>query len=406
MKDYNRREVCRLCEDKNLKKIVNLPHTTIADYFSKKRDLVIEKYPIDLYLCGKCKHVQLADILNPEILFHNEYSYKPSYNEKLRLHFENYVDFVVEESNIIPRNCVDIGSNDGLFLEIVREKTNSQILGIDPAIEPAAEAERRGIKTIVSFFNKETTKYIKENIGKVDWISANNVFAHNDDLAGMLRLISEIIANNGIFTFEISYLLDIFEKGLIGTVFHEHLSYHSIYSLIPFLKKYDLELISVQRVQSQGGALIGIAGKNKSKQNSIVNELLEKEKQCGIDKINGIKDFEIKVNKSKRELQKIIIKEEIDSMVGFGAARSSNLMVEFYGLGKIIEFIVDDNKNKIGKFFPNYGIPINPTAFLKNQTVKYVIILAWIHTEQIIPKIKEINKEIKIITLYPSIEII
>ena len=406
MNKSSKRTLCRLCESDQIIKVIELPETTIGDYFSKTKDEIVVKYPIDLYYCNKCSHVQVIDVINPEILFHNEFTYMPSNNPSLETHFENYIDFVLKEIPN-PKICVDIGSNDGLFLSIINKKTNAQVLGIDPAEGPAQFAISRGVDTVIDFFNNKSFNIVKDKFGSVNWISANNVFAHNDKLIDMLKQIYGLLDDDGIFTFEISYLLDIVEKGLIGTIFHEHLSYHSIYSLSSFFKKYNMSLIDVKRVDTQGGALIGIVRKGIHYSAENVVSLLSKEKEFGLNKIDGIKKLKIRIESDKKKLNDIFKIEGINgNIVAFGAARSSNLLVEYFDIGRHIKYIVDDNPTKKDKYFPNYKIPIVPKTVLEKDKPEYIIILAWIHTKKLTDIIKQISPKSKIITLYPKIDFI
>jgi len=388
-----------------VEKAVQLPQTTIADYFPKNADEIVEKYDIDLYYCSDCQHIQLLDVINPSVLFHENFTYMPGNNPRLTKHFESYVEFVVDYLETNPNSCVDIGSNDGLFLSIVEERTNAKVLGIDPAKAPAEKAQERGVETLIEFFDESTVNTINKKLGKVNWVSANNVFAHSNDLRGMIKNISMLLDDKGVFSFEISYLLDIFEKGLIGTIFHEHLSYHSVHSLIPFLEQYGLNLVDAKRVDSQGGALIGIAQKNSSAgRRKSITDLLDSEIAIGIDSRKGIDNFYKRITEDKRKIQNILKKYPKKKVAAFGAARSSNFLVEFFELGERLEFIVDDNDKKRGGFFPNYGIPILPKETIQEKNPDYVVILAWIHTEKLAEVVKDISPNTKVISLYPKIK--
>ena len=410
MKKINsyKKSTCRLCLSNELIKAVSLPPTVIGDYYITDSDQNPEKFPIDLYYCSQCSHIQLIDVVDPKILFHENFSYMPSKNEKLLKHFNEYADFIDQYAPRNVQNCVDVGSNDGLFLSVLKQKYNCNVLGIDPAKGPAEFATKQGIETWVCFFNELASCKIIEKMGKVDIVSANNVFAHSDDLVNMVNCISKILSDDGVFSFEFSYLTDIVNKGLIGTVFHEHLSYHSLYSIIPFLRRADLELIDVKRVDTQGGAAIGVAKKVKSSERSpVVDKLLDEEKELGIDSLIAINRFRDRINKDKDKVKKIIHNiPKNEKIVAFGASRSANLLIEFFDFGKYFDYIVDDNKEKVNKFVPYYKIPIYPSSILKDKTPDYIVILAWIHTEGLLKLVKGINKNIKVISLYPNIEVI
>ena len=410
MKKINsyKKSTCRLCLSDELIKAVSLPPTVIGDYYMTDSDQNPEKFPIDLYYCSQCSHIQLIDVVDPKILFHENFSYMPSKNEKLQNHFNEYANFIDRYAPKHIQNCVDVGSNDGLFLSVLKKKYGCNVLGVDPAKGPAEFANKQGIETWVCFFNEQISYKIIKKFGKVDFVSANNVFAHTDDLVSMANCISQILSDDGVFSFEFSYLTDIVNKGLIGTVFHEHLSYHSLYSIIPFLRRAGLELVDVKRVNTQGGAAIGVAKKVKfSQRSSVIDELLEEEKKLGVDSLIAINRFRDRINKDRDKVKKIIHNiPKNEKIVAFGASRSANLLIEFFNFGKYFDYIVDDNKEKVNKFVPYYKIPIYPSSILKDRLPNYIVILAWIHTMKLTKIIKELSPDTKIITLYPDVRII
>ncbi|MEI8024428.1 MAG: methyltransferase domain-containing protein, partial [Actinomycetota bacterium] len=249
-----RRTKCRLCESGQLVLSVELPLTTIADHYRATGEKQMPLYPLDIYRCEACGHIQLLDILPPAVLFDAEFTYMPSKNPALIEHFKMYSDLV---ANLLDDHsasvCLDIGSNDGLFLQTLKARFGSEILGIDPAHAPAEHARSQGVETWEEFFSDDSVRRIKDRFKKIDVISANNVFAHNDDLISFATNVVSLMHDGSVFSFEFSYLVDVVEKGLIGTVFHEHVSTHSLLSLIPFLNRCGLDLVDIKRINTQGG---------------------------------------------------------------------------------------------------------------------------------------------------------
>ena len=270
-----RRTKCRLCEFDQLVLAVKLPLTTIADHYRATGEKQMPLYPLDIYRCEVCGHIQLLDILPPAVLFDAEFTYMPSKNPALIEHFKMYADLVASLLDDHSASvCLDIGSNDGLFLQTLKTRFGSEILGIDPAHAPAEHARSQGVETWEEFFTADSVKRIKERFKKIDVISANNVFAHNDDLISFATNVASLMHDGSVFSFEFSYLVDVVEKGLIGTVFHEHVSTHSLLSLIPFLKRCGLDLVDIKRIDTQGGAAIGFAKLHSAKapvSESVVN---------------------------------------------------------------------------------------------------------------------------------------
>ena len=405
-----RRTKCRLCESDQLVLAVKLPLTTIADHYRATGEKQMLLYPLDIYRCEVCGHIQLLDILPPAVLFDAEFTYMPSKNPALIEHFKMYADLVASLLDDHSASvCLDIGSNDGLFLQTLKTRFGSEILGIDPAHAPAEHARSQGIETWEEFFSADSVKRIKERFKKIDVISANNVFAHNDDLISFATNVASLMHDGSVFSFEFSYLVDVVEKGLIGTVFHEHVSTHSLLSLIPFLKRCGLDLVDIKRIDTQGGAAIGFAKLHSAKapvSESVVN-LLVLERKLGLDTDRGINNFRDRIMADKIKVAELL-KPYVGKIVGgFGAARSANLLIDFFELGPILKFIIDDSPQKCGKWLNAFEVPILPNSSLVAKNPKVVICLAWIHTEKITARLKEtLGSSVKVLQLYPEIKLV
>jgi len=342
----------------------------------------------------------------------DSYTYESSNTPSLVRHFEKYADNVYKR--IQPANdalAVDIGSNDGAFLRFF-QKRGMQVLGIDPAKEIAGKATRSGIKTLPEFLSRDLAVKIKKEYGPASIVSANNVFAHADDLAGMVENVREMLASDGVFVFEASYLLDVIDRMLLGTIFHEHLSYHSVKPLKQFLQCHGMELIDVERVSIQGGSIIGtvqlIGGSRPV--SSSVEELLELEEMHGLDRLETLKDFADRLKGLKKRLGGMMAdyKNKGKTIAGFGAARSGTTLISQMELGEMLSFIVDDNPEKQNKYSPGDHIPVLPTKAIYEQKPEYVFILAWIHAKKIIENNRKYLDEYggHFIVCFPDIEVI
>ena len=405
-----RRTKCRLCESDQLVLAVKLPLTTIADHYRATGEKQMLLYPLDIYRCEVCGHIQLLDILPPAVLFDAEFTYMPSKNPALIEHFKMYADLVASLLDDHSASvCLDIGSNDGLFLQTLKTRFGSEILGIDPAHAPAEHARSQGVETWEEFFSTDSVKRIKERFKKIDVISANNVFAHNDDLISFATNVASLMHDGSVFSFEFSYLVDVVEKGLIGTVFHEHVSTHSLLSLIPFLKRCGLDLVDIKRIDTQGGAAIGFAkllSANATVSESVVN-LLMLEHKLGLDTDRGINNFRDRIMADKIKVAELLNPYAGEIIGGFGAARSANLLIDFFELGPILKFIIDDSPQKCGKWLNAFEVPILPNSSLVVKNPKVVICLAWIHTEKITARLKEtLGDSVKVLQLYPEIKLV
>ena len=392
---------------------VNMGKSPISEKYVKKEDLenIIPKVSLNLYFCKNCSHVQLIDVVNPDFLW-ADFTFKTARDIKLINHFKDYVERVINVQQINDKDLIlDIGSNDGTLLQCFKDKGFQNILGVDPASQIVDQANLSGIKTIKGYFNLELAKKISSTNGKAKVITANNVFAHMDDLRGMLEAIKSMMNEESIFVFEVSYLLDVVKKMLIGTIFHEHLSYHSIISLKQFLNSFNLDIIKVERGPEQGGSIICYA-KIKKQSNRIHNSVFELsalEKKEKLDKIETIQKMNDQLTDLKNELNKIIkkIKHENKTISGFGAARSGTTFLSYFGIGNHIDYLYDDNNEKHFKFSPGDQIEVLPTNDIDENKPDYLIILAWIHADNIISKNQNyLENGGAFLRFFPKIEII
>ena len=404
------RSSCRLCDSSHLTLEVSLPHSVIADKYFIKPNTRVDKYPLHLYQCHACGHIQALDVMPLSTLFDQNYTYKPSKNPALVTHFKNYALLVDKHctSSNQDRKSLDIGSNDGLFLESLKN-IGFDVLGIEPSMAASSAAHTRGINTIQRFFDESEAAIISQKFGLFDHISANNVYAHNDDLQGFTQGVSNLLKDSGIFTFEISYLADIIERRLIGTVFHEHLSHHSLLSLIPFLRKYNLHLIDAVKVNTQGGALIGVAKKGQAVndlRSDALLHILAKEESMGLASIQSgallRKNFCDLSNEFNKKFNNVV--STANRVIGYGAARSSNLLIEFLQIKDDLDLIIDSNPEKCGKYLYNSNIQITSEKQFDFQPGDLVIPLAWVHSENIVKKLS-LLEEVSVLTFYPSVKL-
>jgi len=237
-----------------------------------------------------------------------------------------------------------------------------RVLGVDPAKEIAKKATDSGIPTLPDFLTLDLARQIKKDHGPAAAVCAFNVFAHADKLGDMVDSIRELLAPEGLFVFEVSYLLDIVEHMLLGTIFHEHLSHHSMKPMVSFLRVHKLELIDARRNLIQGGSVVGTAqlGGGPRSIDSSVGELLALEQGKGLDRPGIFKEFAAKLQKMKTEVTELTadLRARGKSLWGYGAARSGTTLISQMNLGKVISFIVDDSPDKQNKFSPGDHIPI------------------------------------------------
>ena len=219
-------------------------------------------------------------------------------------------------------------------------------------------------------------------------VMAFNVFAHAHDMGSMAQSIRLMLASDGVFIFEVQYLLDIVDRMLFGTIFHEHMSHHSLLALQPFLKRHGMELIDVERNPMQGGSIIGVAQLTGGERHVSprLTELLKIEKERGLDRPEVMKEFSSRLSLMRKQLKELTSKWKTEgaTIAGYGAARSGPTLIAQLDLGKDLSYVVDDHPQKVNKFTPGHNIPVLPTAELNKRMPDYVVILAWIHAQKII----------------------
>jgi hypothetical protein len=411
-KHFHKRKNCRLCEATNLELVVPITPTPVADAYVPREALseTQECYPLDLYQCLSCGHVQLLDVVDPEILFRH-YSYFTGRTGGLLKHFKEYAERVVGK-NKIPKESlvVDIGSNDGTFLRCFLE-LGMLVQGVDPAENIAAAANASGIETLPAFFDKTIAEKIRAERGPARIVSANNVFAHTDQLAEMADAVRTLLTDDGVFVFEVSYLLDVVDHMLLGTIFHEHVCYHSVKPLDAFLRRHGMELIDVDRVGIQGGSIIGTAQPlgGPRKIAPPVGELKALEDEKDLHNPATLREFSSKIETVRSEVTELINRLHADgkTIAGFGAARSGTFLIYHFNLGEKLGFIVDDSPDKQNLYSPGYHIAVFPTSMLYERKPDYAFILAWVHSRAIIQNHQRfLDEGGQFIVCFPRIQVV
>ena len=386
----HRRTSCRLCGGDALTKVLALTPTPPANGFVDESGLDEEQpaFPLDVHFCESCGHVQLLDVVDPELLFAN-YVYVSGTSPVFVKHFEECVDTVLRKygSGEGGGLVVDIGSNDGTLLKQFQTR-GMTALGVDPARDIAAKASAEGIETLPTFFNAALADEIRTERGAAQVVTANNVFAHADGLGDITDGIRILLAPDGVFVFEVSYLVDVFEKTLFDTIYHEHLAYHSVRPLVAFFAAHGMQLIAAERISSHGGSLRGVAqvaGGPRTVEPSVA-DLIALEKTLGLDRADTLNAFGARINAVKSELTARLheLKAAGKTIAGFGAPAKATTLMYHFGIGPdIVDFIVDDSPLKQGLYSPGMHIPVLPSSAIYSKKPDAVIILAWNFAEPI-----------------------
>jgi len=392
MESCRRQVTCRLCGGGELTLVLALTPTPPANAFVEKAAKSEPQpcFPLDVFFCETCQHVQLLDVVDPALLFEN-YVYVSGTSPSFVRHFDDYANalidrFVPGEDGLV----VDIGSNDGTLLSAFK-KRGLRVIGIDPARDIAARATEAGIETIADFFSPDLAKKIVVDRGPAAIVTANNVFAHADDLRGIVEGVRALLAPDGVFAFEVSYLADVIHDTLFDTIYHEHLAYHSVKPLETFFAALGMRLFAVERVSSHGGSIRGMAGlaDGPHQADGSVVAMIAREQAAGIDQTETLKRFAANIDALGRQLKAQIkdIKADGKTIAGFGAPAKATTLMYHFGIGADeIDFIVDDSPLKQDLFSPGAHIPILASDALYERRPDYVIILAWNFAEPIMAK--------------------
>ena len=387
------RKSCRLCAGKDLKQVLSLGKTPLANAFVPKeaKDRPQPEFPLDLHLCLDCGHLQLLEIVRPDLLF-RDYVYVSGTSPVFIEHFRQYADEAIRSLGLKPGDqVIDIGSNDGTLLSFFKER-GMKVLGIDPARKIAEEATQKGIPTIAEFFNRTLVEKLQGEGWHPKLITANNMFAHADDLAGITDGIKALLQRDGAFMFEVSYLLDVFQKGLFDTIYHEHLSYHAVKPLAPFFQKHGMKLTGAKRVDSHGGSLRATAQPVEGSHAPLpeVAQQIAEEEAAGLFKPEAYEQFAQKIAQRGRDLKQLLVKlkGEGKRIAGFGAPAKATTLMYHFGLdGGLLDAVIDDSPWKQGLFTPGHHIPVVPASLLSSpEKPDYCLVLAWNFADPIIKK--------------------
>ena len=383
------RDTCRLCGSANVELVIKLDPIPLSENYSFDRAVAAGKprYPVDAYMCADCGHVQHLDVIDPKVLW-DSYTYYSGDAKGMPEHFRQTADKILTRVQP-PKDAlvVDIGGNDGSLLKPFKEK-GLRVLNIDPATDAAKRATEAGVETICDLMSVGLARDIRQKYGPAHVICAFNVFAHADDLGDMVDSVREMLAPDGLFFFEAQYLLDIIDGMLIATIFHEHMSHHSVKPLIRFLDAHGLELVSIERARIQHGSLIGAVQHKggKYKVDQSVADLVALEDERRLDRIETLAAFNDKVQELRSRTKAMVagLKADGKTIAGYGAARSGPTLIAQFGLAGAIDFIVDDHPQKVGKYETGDGVAVVPTKQLVARMPDYCIILAWVHSQKII----------------------
>jgi SAM-dependent methyltransferase len=383
-KKHSKRDDCRLCHSKAVKEVLRMPKSPPTEKFRLPSEKPYEKFPMDLYQCLNCGHIQLLDVVDPDLLF-GGYIYESSISPDLDNHFSEYVAEVLEylnSYNLVTNSILDIGSNDGLLLDKFR-RFGITSYGIDPAKEVNEKSRNKGHIVLDGYLSEVYVDFVKK-YGQVNLITANNVFSHMDNMRETFECIPKMLTDNGLLVFEVSYVLDTIKNKVIDYIYHEHLAYHGVKPLKNFLSSIGLKMLRVENIDTKGGSIRVYASKENAAfeiETENIETFLSREKSLYQDVGSEISFaanyFKKELSKAKRVLRQKNTDKEKTAI--FGACATVNVMIEMGELAEDIDFIIDNSPTRIGRLHPSYDIPIISVEEAESKNIKNCLIGAWRH---------------------------
>lgn len=390
-KSYFFRNTCRTCLSEDISLAFSLTPSPPGNNFTKSRDLndSAKVFPLDLYFCNDCSHVQLGHVVDKRFLFQNDYSYVSATSSVFVEHLSDYATYAIDILDLKKGSfVVDIGSNDGTCLKFFQE-AGMEVLGIDPAKNIAQIANSNGIETIADFFSLSLAESIVKDLGDADLVTSHNACAHIDDLDEIISGVKKMLSPSGVFIMEVGYFLDVYKNKWFDTIYHEHLDFHTISPLKKLFKRHGMEIFMAQRISPQGGSIRVFAQKSNGvfDIDSSVDELIELESKNGLHEINTLKNFGREVNEVGKRFRKLLtrIKADGSTIAAYGAPTKATTLCYHFGIdGNYIDFIVDDNPLKQNLYSPGKSIPVLSSDEIYERNPDFLVILAWNFAESII----------------------
>ena len=386
---------CRICKGK-LIQIINLGKIALVGNFLKRLKK-IKKFKISLNYCKICKHVQIAEILNPSLLFRN-YLWETGVS-KSNISLINDLLIGLKKNLGINLNSkvLEIASNDGSFLNIIRKKFNCFIVGVDPAKNFKKKLTKNKILTIFDFFNSKLSMKLKKKFKQFDFIFARNVVAHVPNPNEIFKGADNLLTEKGVFIIEVPHFLKIYKFNQYDNIFHEHVGYHSLKSIIDLSENNNLKVFDVEEIDSQGGSIrCYICKKNYLRSvTKRVKLILSKERKLGLMSSIKLKQFKFKIVNHIRKMKKIIakLKNEKKNVSIYGASGKGQALMQYCNINnKTINYVFDKSTLKQNCFTPGTNIKILNPKYLNISKTKYLLILSWNIKKEIINQEKRFAK--------------
>jgi SAM-dependent methyltransferase len=374
---------CRFCESPLELTMVDLGKSPLCESFlpADRLEAMEPFFPLHVRVCRRCWLAQLPSFVPPAEIF-EEYAYFSAFSDSWVEHARRYVEMITERLRLSSDSLVvELASNDGYLLQHFVAK-GIPVLGIDPAANVAKAAEERGVPTLVEFFGRALAEHLVAERGQADLVLGANVLAQVPDLNDFIAGVSVLLAADGTTTFEFPHLARLLEGMQYDTIYHEHYSYFSLTTIQKVFAAHGLAVVDVEELPSHGGSLrvYGAHAEATREPTAAVGELLEREESAGLLEPDRYKRFAADVVESKRTLLELLIdlKREGKHVVGYGAPGKGNTLLNYCGIRTdFLDYTVDRNPYKHGRFTPGTHIPIFPPERIEETRPDAILILPW-----------------------------
>ena len=390
---------CRFCNESLETSFVDLGFTPLSNSYLKKQDLENKEriFPLHAFICKNCLLVQLEEFEKPENIF-SDYAYFSSYSKTWIEHARKYSELMISNLKLNESSqVIEVASNDGYLLQFFKNK-KIPVLGIEPAQNVAKVAQEKDIPTISRFFGVEFAKELAEKGVFADLLLGNNVLAHVPDINDFVEGLKIILKKRGIITLEFPHIFQLIKNNQFDTIYHEHFSYFSFYTVQKIFSHHKLRIFDVEELSTHGGSL-RIYVKHEDDESKQISDNVEKlnlkEKNFGCDDIEKYKIFQKNVEKIKEDVNDFFVKamDQNKKVVGYGAPAKGNTLLNYCGINnKMMEFTVDISEHKQGLFLPGTHIPIFNPSKIQDSKPDYVFILPWNLKNEIMKQLEFIRE--------------
>ena len=388
---------CRMCDSDNLYPFLDLGFTPPADAILTKEELKDPeiRFPLTIQQCQDCGLTQVGYAVNPELMYGEKYKYEASTTETGKRHFFSMADSITQRFNLGGGSLVvDIGSNVGVLLEGF-QRNGMNVLGIDPAPKICKIANERGIETWQYFLSTDVAKEVVAKKGRAKVITGTNVWAHIDDKRGLIESLDEVLDKEGVFIFEVPYLVDLLGNMEYDTMYLEHLEYSSVQPLANFFGRHGMSVFDVERHPIHGKSIrIFVSRKGSRPVSEHVGELQELEDEHGIYQKRTLDGFAAEVAEHKNGLVRLLgsLKNEGKKIVGISAPAKGNTILNYCKIGpEILDYMAEKASIKHGCYTPGMHIPIVDEARILKDQPDYGVVFAWNFANEIISNNSEFS---------------